>query len=305
MVARYANGRPADRLLRTISTDGGIAVRVVVGTALVAEAARRHRSSPTASVALGRALMGAVLLAASGKHGETVQLQFRGDGPLGSVVVIADAAGRVRGYVAHPEAHPPLCEGHIDVASAVGRGVLAVVRQRADGRAPYNGIVPLSTGTVAQDLAHYLAESEQSRTAVGLGVYLHAGEIEAAGGFFVHALPGARPEDIDQAEENVRGFPGPGELVREGLDADEITDRLLVGLGSRDRHYALPAFHCGCDRERVLRAVTALGREEIEQTREAGETLEIRCHFCAEAYAVSPAELGALLDSEGLREAAR
>lgn len=292
MQARASRG---DQLVRTVSTDGGIAVRVVVGTELVGEALRRHQTSATASVALGRALMGAVLLAATGKHGERVQLQFRGNGPLGQVVALADADGRVRGYVAHPRAEAHNEEGAIDVAAGVGRGVLAVVRHRADGRAPYSGIVPLSMGTIAQDIAHYMAESEQSQTAVALGVYLEPTGIAAAGGFFVHALPGARPEDIDQAEENVRGFPGPGELVREGLDADEIADRLLVGLGSRERHYGTPRFHCGCNAERVLRAVTTLGREELALTQARGESLEVSCHFCAERHVVSPDDLEALL----------
>jgi len=283
-------------MLRTVSGDGGIALRVMVGTAMVAEAAQRHATSPTASAALGRALMGATLLAASAKHEESVQLQFRGDGPLGTLVATADADGRARGYVAHPAAHPPPVEGHLDVAGAVGRGVLAVVRERAGGGEPYSGLVPLESGTVAQDLAHYLVESEQSHSAVALGVFLDEEGIQAAGGFLVQALPGARDEDVEQAEENVRGFPGPGEMVREGFDTDQIADRLMTGLGSRTRHYSTPVFHCGCDRQRVLRAITALGLEDLREAREHGETLEVRCRFCAERYAVEPSELTPLID---------
>ena len=286
----------ADRMLRTVSRDGGIALRVMAGTALVAEAARRHATSPTASAALGRALMGATLLAASAKHEESVQLQFRGDGPLGSVVVTADAAGRARGYVAHPGAHPPPVDGQLDIASAVGRGILAVVRERAGNHQPYSGLVPLETGTVAQDLAHYLAESEQSQSAVALGVFLDGGSIQAAGGFLVQALPGAREEDVEQAEENVRGFPGPAEMIRDGLDVDQIADRLLSGLGSRPRHYSTPSFHCGCTRERVMRAITALGPEDLREAREGGEILEVCCRFCASRYSVEPSEFGPLIE---------
>lgn len=265
----------------------------MVGTGLAAEAARRHETSPTASAALGRALMGAVLLASSAKHEETVQLQFRGDGPLGTMVAIADADGRTRGYVTHPQAHPPLRDGLIDVSAGVGKGVLAVVRQRA-GR-PYSGLVPLVTGSVAQDLAQYLSNSEQIESAVGLGVFLRASEVEAAGGFFVQVLPGATRAEIDQAEANVRGFPGPGELVRKGLDADAIVDRVLSGLGSRERHRIQPVFHCGCGRERVLRAVALLGRDELAEAAHGTEPLEIRCQFCGESYVVSSDEIATLL----------
>lgn len=285
-----------DALVRTVSQAGGIAVRAMVGTKLVAEAARRHHTSPTATAALGRALMGAVLLASSGKHGASVQLQFRGDGPLGTLLALADDEGRTRGSVSHPEAHPPVRGGELDVGGAVGSGTLTVVRQRGEGGAPYSGIVPLQTGTIAQDLAHYLAESEQHRSAVALGVFLEPdGGVEAAAGFLVHVLPGARDEEIDLTEANVRGFPGPGELVRAGLDADEIVDHVLAGLGSRERVSQTPVFHCPCDVDRVLRAVSLLEREELEQAVLEGEVLEIRCHFCAERYEVTPAQIETLL----------
>jgi molecular chaperone Hsp33 len=267
----------------------------MVGTRLVAEAARRHGTSPAATVALGRALMGGVLLATGGKGGETVQLQFRGDGPLGTLVVIADASGRVRGYATQAQGQPMAPFDPLDIAHAVGRGVLAVVRQRADGRSPYSGIVPLAKGTIAQDLTHYLIESEQSRSAIGLGVFLTPeGDVEAAGGYQVHALPGADPEEVRLAEENVRGFPGPGELAREGHDADGIANRLLAGLGSRERHVSEPVFHCGCTRDRVLQAVGLLETEELAESARVGESLEVVCQFCAERYEVTPEELGRL-----------
>lgn len=283
-----------DALVRTLSGRGGIAVRAMVGTALVRQAASRHATSPVASIALGRALMGAVLLAANGKHGETVQLQFRGDGPLGTLVVIGDADGRVRGYATH--AAPASLGNDLDVARGVGRGVLAVVRQRADGRAPYSGLVPLNTGTVAQDLAHYLTDSEQTNSAVGLGVFLEPdGGVEAAGGFVINVLPDADEEEIELAESNVRGFPGPGELVREGIDADGIVHRLLAGLGARDRNVSTPVFHCACSRDRVLRAVGLLEPEELEESAQGGDPLEVRCRFCAERYVVTSEEIGSLL----------
>jgi len=287
---------PADLLVRTLSTRGGIAVRALVATRLVAEAARRHGTSPTASAALGRALMGAVLFAAGVKR-ETVQLEVRGDGPLGSVFAIGDARGRTRGYVSRPHAEPPQPDGRIDVAAGVGRGTLSVVRFADDGGQPYTGIVPLVTGSIAEDLAHYLEESEQIRSAVGLGVYLGAtGDVVAAGGYLVQALPGADEDEIAEAEANVRALPGPGELVRAGWQADAIALALLGELGCRERHASEPRFHCGCQRERVLRAVALLGREELARTARAGETLEVRCRFCAERYAVEPQELERLIE---------
>ncbi len=280
--------------MQSLSLEGGIAVRAIVGTGLVREAARRHRTSPTATTALGRTLLGALLLASGSKGGQTVQIQFRGDGPLRGVVASADDAGRARGYVGSPRAHPPRVDGALDVHSAVGAGVLTVVRQRP-GRQPYTGLVQIVQGTIAQDLTHYLAESEQSRSALALGVQEDGeGGVAAAAGFLVQALPGADEAEIRRAEENVRANSLPSELVAEGLDAEGLVLRLLDGLGVRARLVSDVGFYCGCDRDRVAAAVRLLGSEEIERAAEQGETLEVRCQFCAEAYSLGPDALRAL-----------
>jgi molecular chaperone Hsp33 len=286
--------RAPDRLVRTISREGGIAVRAIVGTQLVAEAAGRHDTSPTATAALGRTLLGALLLAAGGKAGETVQIQFRGNGPLRGVVALADDAGHARGYVVMPHADPPRVDGALDVHSAIGAGVLTVVRQRP-GKPPYTGVVQILYGTIARDLTHYLAESEQSQTAVGLGVQEGATErVAAAAGFLVHALPGASDDEIRRAEQNVQ-IACPSEFVAHGGDAHALVAQLLDGLGHRELVESDVAFRCNCGAGRVAAAVRLLGDDELARAVQDGETLEVRCEFCATRYALAPDELRALL----------
>jgi molecular chaperone Hsp33 len=289
---------PGDWLVRTLSADGSIAVRALVATGLVGRAAVRHATAPTATAALGRTLMGALLMAAEAGADETLQIQLRGDGPLGTVTVIANSEGGVRGFVSNPDAHLPSRNGKLDVGRAVGGGVLAVVRHHPSWREPYSGIVPLISGEVAEDLAGYLLESEQKPSAVALGVYVGSdGGVEAAGGFLVHALPGAGDEALASLERNVRLLPSATDMLRAGLDADGIVDRVLAGLGSRERHRNQPMFACHCDRDRVLQAVTLLGRDEIREISALGEAIEVRCEFCAERYVVAPDDVGSLLPS--------
>jgi len=287
--------RAPDRLVRTISKEGGIAVRAIVGTRLVAEAARRHDTSPTATAALGRTLLGALLLASGGKSGESVQIQFRGGGPLRGIVALANDAGHARGYVLHPHADPPRVNGELDVHNAVGAGVLTVVRQRP-GQPPYTGVVQILYGTIARDLTHYLAESEQSRTAVALGVQeADDGQIAAAAGYLVHALPGASEAETRRAEENALRTSFPSALVAAGCDARELTGRLLDGLGQREPFESEVAFRCNCDADRVAAAVRLLGEDEIARAARSGEVLEVRCEFCAESYTLAADALRALI----------
>jgi len=283
-------------VVRALSADGQVAVRAIVGTALVREATHRHGTAPTASAALGRTLLAAILLAAEGDDDETVQLQLTGSGPLRSATAIADSAGRVRGFVGQPAVHPPSREdGKLDVGGAIGAGTLAVVRFHPSWKEPYSGIVPLVSGEVAEDVASYLRTSEQKPCAVALGVHVAtSGVVDAAGGFLVQALPDADEASLATLEANVLRLPAPSELVRSGLGASEIVGRLLEGLGSGPLHRSEPCFHCGCDRDRVLRAVTLLGRDEMREIARAGEEVEVRCAFCAERYGIPADEVGSL-----------
>ena len=282
--------------MRTLSADGSVSVRVLSATNLVREAVLRHRTSPAASVALGRALMGALLLASEAQDGERVQLKVRGDGPLGTILVTADSGGAVRGYVQHPAADPPLCGDELGVAQGIGVGALSVERNHPSWKRPYAGIVPLVTGEIAQDLAHYLLESEQKPSAVALGVYLgRDAAVEAAGGYLIQSLPGAEDSALADLEARVAGTLHPSEMLHAGATAGSILERLLEGLGAGELSRVAPRFECPCSLERVRSAASLLGRDELRDAARQGETLEVRCAFCAELYRLPPDEVGSLL----------
>jgi molecular chaperone Hsp33 len=302
-----------------------------MGSNLIADAMSLRPLAPTAANALGRALMGAVLIAvapgdksdhgnpreeagreAVGKgmggmgeggekarpqdEGESVQLQLRGDGPMGSVLAISDALGRVRGTVAQPATDLSLADGSPDVARAIGLGTLTVVRHRPGWREPYTGIVPLTSGEIAQDITLYLSESEQTPSAMGLGVAMANDETAVvAAGFLLQRLPGASESEIAQAETNVRNMPSLSDLALSGTDADEILDLLLAGLGSRARTRSEPIFYCPCTRARALATLQMLEPAELEELVNARQSQEVCCHFCARAYTLSPEEIASLL----------
>lgn len=285
-----------DELIRTLTTDASVSVRVLSATNLVREAVLRHSTSPMATVALGRALMGGLLLATEGQDGEHVQLQLRGRGPLGTITVTADSEGAVRGYVQHPNIPLPLRGENFETSEAIGLGQLAIERNHPSWKRPYSGIVPIVTGEIAKDLATYLLESEQKPSAVALGIFVgSAGEVEAAGGYLIQGLPGADDHVLAQLEQHVAETPNPSELLRDGASADAILERLLGGSPRDAVDRLAPRFHCPCTVDRVKRAASLLGREEIREIIDAGEDLEVRCAFCASVYRLTPSQLGGML----------
>lgn len=302
LIAPRESARP-DALVRTISESGGVAVKALVASELVSLGLSLRPFAPTAGNAFGRALMGALLIAvgsaaddANDNDVESVQLQFRGDGPLGSLTAIADSRARVRGTVQHPEIEKLHRDGSPNIAGAIGLGPLNVVRHRPRWRSPYTGTVPLVSGEVAGDLTLYLTESEQTPSAVGLGVAFGPQMIDVgACGFLVQALPGVTDEELAQIEDNISAMPGLATLLEGPIDAHAIIDRLLIGLGSRDRHTMNPVFDCPCSRDRALRTLGLLERKELETMIREKQSQEIICEFCGRAYQIESSKMHSLL----------
>ncbi|WP_105317001.1 Hsp33 family molecular chaperone HslO [Thermus tenuipuniceus] len=293
------------RILRGLAGEGHLRVVAADTSDVVEEARRRHGLSPTATAALGRAMTGALLLAQLllKTPKERITLRIEGTGPLGGLVAEADAAGNVRGYVRNPRAEAPLREdGKLNVGELVGVGVLRVDRSLPNGEV-YTSTVPLVSGEIAEDLAHYLWQSEQIPSAVLLGVRVKGeGEVEVAGGVAIQVMPDTPEEVLSRLEANLSGLSGITPLLREGLEA--ALERLLAGLGfERTDLKALgyplneiPArFRCRCNRDKALEALVFFTPEEREDMIVEDGGAEVVCHWCGEVYRFSPEEIRSLV----------
>jgi molecular chaperone Hsp33 len=282
---------------KSLSELGEVAVLAVDGTALVAEAARRHGTAPTATAALGRTLLGALLMGSFRKDDEAVQVSFKGDGVLGGVFAIADTRGQVKGKVGNPKADPPLRpDGKLAVGDAVGSGVLSVVRSHPLEPQPYTGTVPIATGEIAEDLATYLATSEQTNSALALGVAISRDcEVTAAGGYLVQVLPFCSDETLEQLEKNLSTMPSVTKMLQAGDTPRDITARILEGIGSAGEPLAVAPRYGPCEADalkvRMKRAVAALGPQEVKAIIEEQGKIEVTCELCNEAYQFSEEEV--------------
>ena len=288
-------------LLRASAAGETVRAMVAVTTGVVEEARQRHGTFPTATAALGRTLTAGLLLGATMKDEERLSIELVGDGPLRRVMVSTNGAGQVRGYVARPTTHLPSKNGKLDVAGAIGDGLLCVMRTQPWNKEPYRSVMKLVSGEIAQDITHYLATSEQMPSATALGVFVNAdGTVGAAGGFLVQILNGAASELSELIEHNVAGLPHVTSLIQRGDGPREILAAVLAGLDVRLIADEPVCFACPCTRERVLGALLLLGSTEIDDMiRQEGQA-EVRCEFCAERYVVGRDELTMLIrDTEG------
>lgn len=290
----------ADKLIRAMAADGGIRAVGVITTDLTEEARGRHNLSYVATAALGRTMTAGLLLASSMKKpGSRVNIRIEGGGPLGLVMVDAGLDGTVRGYVKNPQVElPPNDKGKLDVGGAVGKdGYLYVVRDVGYGY-PYSSTVELISGEIGDDLANYLVNSEQTPSALLLGVFVGSDGVTAAGGLLLQVLPKAARDEslVALLESRVAHLTGFTPLLRAGKSLTDIMEELLGDLGLKILpETQMVRFSCPCSFERVLGALKLLGTEELADMIEKDGGAEATCDFCGEVYQATPEHLNQLI----------
>lgn len=277
----------------TKGTAEGVRIYALCTTNLVQEAVIRHHTSHLASAALGRAMNGALLLAATMKDNERIALRLKGDGPIGEVV--ADAEGtHVRGYVGDPDVFLPLKNGKLDVGGAIGAGNIIVTRYLQNAE-PFTGYAELVDGEIASDLTNYLYTSEQTPSSVALGVLVNKeGQVIASGGYFIQAMPGCAEETLAQLEENISLTPYVTQLLELGYTPEKMIETIARGLDVTIQESIELSYKCRCSREKILGALATLGQEDISAMSQDEET-EVHCQFCNETYKFSGEEIARLL----------
>lgn len=277
---------------------GGEARWVVARTTdLVAEAQKRHQMAPVATAALGRLMTGALLLASSLKGEEGITIRLLGDGPLGGAVAVGNAHGEVRGYVHEPLLDLPLNEaGKLDVGRAVGQGEFAVSKSLENGE-NYTSTVPMVSGEIAEDLVHYLLNSEQIPSAALLGVLVEKDyQVSGAAGLLIQVLPGASEESIDKIEQQMQSLSlGISRIASECVSVEEIVQKLLGDLPYHVLEKRKARFQCSCSKEKVGATLISIGREGFKEILE-DKKAELICHFCNEHYYFNEKELIALYE---------
>jgi molecular chaperone Hsp33 len=289
-----------DKIVRAISADGFVKAAAVSTRDLIERARNIHNTLPVATAALGRALAAASMMGNALKEdGASVSLQFRGGGPLGTVLVVSDNEGNVRGTVDHPETDLPLrADGKLDVGGAVGhQGTLTVIRD-LNMKEPYVGSVELMGGEIAEDLAAYFVESEQIPTACGLGVLVDRDQsVKSAGGYLVQMLPGASEDAVSRVEGSLLAAGAVTALLEKYPDPSELLRAALPDFKLEFLEESPVEYRCTCSKERMGRALISLGAAELRSLIDEQGGAELTCRFCDRVQTFTRAELETLLSA--------
>ena len=281
-----------DKVHKFIAEDLSFRASIAIGTNAVREMQAIQRAAPLATLAVGRAMMAASMMASQLKNEQMVSIYFRGDGPLEMVFAEANHEGEVRGYTPQTQAVAN------SVGLGLGKGLLSIVNSHPQQRTPQRGTVEIQTGEIGDDVAHYLFQSLQTRCIVTLGVKMNQqGGVEGAGGILVELMPGTSEEVIKKLEENFKNRASVSEIIADGGGAQEIVESYFKGMKVQELPHDFELIYkCRCTREKLGNALALLGPHEVQDMIDKKESAKARCEFCGRHYEIEVSELEILLE---------
>ncbi|MBR1540634.1 MAG: Hsp33 family molecular chaperone HslO [Clostridia bacterium] len=284
----------SDRIIKGLAYDGRVSIIAMESTEICEEARKVHSLSPVCTAAFGRLLTVTALIGCQMKSDDNkLTIQIKGNGPIGTMLTVANPIPVVKGYVINPAVDLPLNEfGKLDVSSAVGNEGFIHVIKDIGLKDPYVGISPIVSGEIADDFANYFLDSEQTNSAVALGVLVDKDGVRKAGGYIINPMPDVREEDLTALEKAIFEAGSVSKMLENNLDIEELArkvtgDKKLKIVERNDS----AKYECDCNKGRMEKALVALGKEELQKMIEEDGGLEMSCHFCNKKYQFSKEEL--------------
>lgn len=276
-----------DYMIRAMDKKQTFRLFMVRSTDTVEEARQHHKTSPTASAALGRSLTAGLMMGYMMKNEQDkLTININGGGPIGTIMVVSNNSGQVKGYVGNPKVDLDLKEnGKLNVGGAVGRDGKLTVMMDIGMKEPYVGSTDLVTGEIGEDIAFYYYLSEQQNTAVALGVLVDTDyTIKSAGGFMVQTLPFIEEEDLEKLENTLNNLKSVSDYFDNDKDVEEIAKEIFSDFDIEILDKVPAAFSCDCSEERMEQALISLGKDDLKEIIEEDEKIETVCHFCSKKY---------------------
>ncbi len=282
-----------DYIVRATAADGQIRAFAVTSRETVETARIKHNTSPVATAALGRLMSAGAMMGAMMKgEKDILTLQIKCGGPIKGLTVTADAHGNVKGFADNPQVMlPPSAKGKLDVGGAVGLGILSVMKDMGM-KEPYVGQTELKTGEIADDLTYYFASSEQTPSSVGLGVLMEKNNtVKQAGGFIIQLMPFAEESVVGLLEKKLSSIKSVTSYLDQGYTPEQLLQEILGELNPEILERTDTRFFCNCSKERVEKVIASVGRKDLNEMIQDHEPIEVKCHFCNEAYEFTTEDL--------------
>ncbi len=280
-----------DRLYSFLMADGSIRGAIIKSTRMINEMRANHDLGVVETLLLGHAYIAAALLTSNLKGNDRISLSIKCSGPVKGLDVESNVYGEVRGFLKNSRIDIKNPEKVESLSQFFGAGFLTVTKYLEDAKAPYSGQIMLEHGNIAEDLANYFLQSEQTPTGFKLSINFDSkGEVFGAGGIFLQAMPNADDNKLIKAEEILQSMTD--QLFTDKTDPENLVQKYFneldpVFLGNRRVE-----FFCRCSKKKMGNYVSKLPKKDIDDIlAESSFPLEITCHHCNSVYGFSKDEI--------------
>lgn len=284
-----------DRLLRGAFPANGIRFAVCETARLCSEGIQRLKSDWISGWLLSEALTCATLLSVGLKDEERVSLRWGYTGPIGTILTDIDEKAQVRGFSQRLRLMPEV----ETLSEAMGDGGRISAVSSFPDRVGQKGITEAPFADITRDLAFFLSMSFQIETGIAVGLIVRPDspiELAAATGLLIQPLPGCDPMVFDRVRNELEQPHFREWLEEEPRGAEEVILRLNVGEPPSIMGEVAPSYVCNCSRQKVESVLRMLDQAELVDMLEKDGSAEIDCHFCAEHYYFSRADLQSLIE---------
>ncbi|MBW8886265.1 MAG: Hsp33 family molecular chaperone HslO [Fibrobacteres bacterium] len=299
-----------DRIIRATGEVAELRFVLVDATQAANAIGGYHDARAFTRILMGETIVSSLLLASGLKGNGTVQVKFQYSGDFPMATADATPLGLVRAMIPFEDV-----KRIGDFEPLLSPQTMTVRKRNEQGTALSEGIVEMPSEKIGPCTAYYLLQSEQTRSAVGImarqtpagqdptgqtakGPNAPGDSLGFCGGFLVEALPKADAKTLAILEQVVKDMPSIETYRAEGGGLD--LERMLADLAGPFRYTVhremkvLP--FCPCSETGVLKAISGMPREELEEVVIKHETLELHCEYCRKRYLATPAMIRELLD---------
>lgn len=289
-----------DYAIKSYAYNKEVRIYVATSTELVEEARRIHQTWPTATAAFGRTLTVSAMMGLMYKEEETITIRIKGNGPIGTMLVEANAKGEVRGEIQNPSVYIKYEDGpkkgKLNVGAAVGSGFLHVTKD-LKMKDYFTSSSELQSGEIGDDFTYYFVLSEQVPSSVGVGVLVDIDQhVLSAGGYILQLMPEVKEDTIEKIEKIIASIKPMSSLIQEGKTPEDILHILAGGTEQILEKHPI-SYRCHCSKDGFARSLSALDEKTLHELIHEDGQAEIECHFCHKKYLFNKSELESIQTS--------
>lgn len=277
-----------DKIIKAVAKNDMVRIIACDTTNLMNDIKQIHNLNELTLIAFGRLMTISAMISSTNKvETDTIVIKFQGNGSLNNMSSITRGDGTLKGYISNPN----VFVDSFKINDLIGDGFLTVTKDLGL-KNPYMGKVPLYKSDVCSDLSYYYTLSEQTPTAISVGINIEDNFlINGSVGMMVQMLPNADEMLSDIISYRFEDLGNISSKLKEGKTVYDILNFMFDDMDMRIIEEKDLQYKCDCSRDKVERALISIGEDELKKIIDDNKEESIVCDYCKENYIFTNQEI--------------